>query len=222
MTPGDYVCLSVTDTGAGMPPDVVARAFDPFFTTKPTGQGTGLGLSMVYGFVRQSGGNVRIHSAPGEGTTVRLCLPQHLGDDAAGAAEAAEPLAPASRPPPGRRCWWSRMSRWCATWWSRCCATSATARWRRRMARRRWCCCAPGQRLDLLVTDVGLPGGMNGRQLADAARETRPGLKVLFVTGYADVAGLAGDVLEPGMALIPKPFEAAVLARRIRELIEER
>ncbi|RYJ02586.1 MAG: PAS domain S-box protein, partial [Acetobacteraceae bacterium] len=219
--PGDYVCLSVGDTGVGMPPSVMARAFDPFFTTKPTGQGTGLGLSMVYGFVRQSGGNVRIRSTPGEGTTVRLCLPQHLGDEAAGAAEAAEPLT-------GEQ---AATGETVLVVEDEPVVRDVVVEVLRDLGYR--ALQAPDGpaalmllrsrlRLDLLVTDVGLPGGMNGRQLADAARETRPGLKVLFVTGYADVAGQAGDVLEPGMALIPKPFEAAVLARRIRELIESR
>ena len=221
VTPGEYVCLSVADSGVGMPPAVVARAFDPFFTTKPTGQGTGLGLSMVYGFVRQSGGNVRIRSTPGEGTTVRLCLPRHRGD-APGTGPEAEPPLPGETAAAGetvlvvedepvvrdvvvevlRDLGYRALQA--------ADGPAALVLLRSRL------------RLDLLVTDVGLPGGMNGRQLADAARELRPGLKVLFVTGYADVAGLAGDVLEPGMALIPKPFEAAVLARRIRGLIEER
>ncbi|WP_236552578.1 PAS domain-containing sensor histidine kinase [Belnapia sp. F-4-1] len=219
--PGDYVAITVCDTGIGMPPAVAARAFDPFFTTKPTGQGTGLGLSMIYGFVRQSGGTVGIRTAPGVGTTVRLCLPRHAG--AASGTPRAGPRPGLADAPSAR--------------------TGETVlvvedepvvrsvlievlhdlgyhaleafdgREALRLLRGDW-------QLDLMVTDVGLPGGMNGRQLADLAREQRPGLKVLFVTGYADAAGLSGEVLAPGMALIAKPFEAGNLASRIRALIE--
>ncbi|MBL6455053.1 PAS domain S-box protein [Belnapia sp. T6] len=218
--PGEYVALTVTDTGTGMPPAVMARAFDPFFTTKPTGQGTGLGLSMIYGFVRQSGGSIDIRSAPGEGTAVQLCLPRHAGGamparpapvpGLAGAPSAAlgetvlvvedEPVVRAVMVEVLRDLGYQALE---------------AGDGREALA-----LLAEGRRLDLLVTDVGLPGGMNGRQLAEQAREARPGLKVLFVTGYADAAGLTGEVLAPGTALVTKPFEAGLLARRIRGLIE--
>jgi PAS domain S-box-containing protein len=220
--PGDYVCVTVRDTGDGMSPDVVARAFDPFFTTKPVGQGTGLGLSMIYGFVRQSGGNVRITSEPGAGTAVRLCLPQYAGPDeeAATTAASASSLAGADRATTGETVLVVEdepvvlgvMVEVLGDLGYRAHhavdGASALAMLR------------DGLRLDLLITDVGLPGGMNGWQLARLARTERPGLKVLFATGYADAAELGGDELDPGMALITKPFEAAALARRIRVLIE--
>ncbi len=218
--PGDYVAITVSDTGIGMPPAVAARAFDPFFTTKPTGQGTGLGLSMIYGFVRQSGGMVDIRTAPGAGTAVRLCLPRHAG---AASAVRISPLpglagAPAARTgetvlvvedEPVVRSVLIEVLHDLGYH----ALEAVDGREALGLLRGDW-------QLDLMVTDVGLPGGMNGRQLASLAREQRPGLKVLFVTGYADAAGLSGDVLEPGMALIAKPFEAGNLARRIRALIE--
>ena len=220
VAPGDYVAIAVADTGIGMPPAVAARAFDPFFTTKPTGQGTGLGLSMIYGFVRQSGGTVGIRTAPGAGTTVRLCLPRNAG---AASRLPAGPLpglagAPAARTgetvlvvedePVVRGVLIEVLHDL-----GYHALEAMDGREALSLLRGHW-------QLDLLITDVGLPGGMNGRQLADLAREQRPALKVLFVTGYADAAGLLGDVLEPGMALIAKPFEAGNLARRIRTLIE--
>ncbi|MDB5375236.1 MAG: domain S-box protein [Belnapia sp.] len=233
LPPGDYICISVTDTGVGMAPGVMARAFDPFFTTKPTGQGTGLGLSMIYGFVRQSGGDVRIRSAMGEGTTVRLCLPLHAASHLAATNEASlgsapeappGPAAPALPEVPGAIAGETVLVvedepvvRGVVIETLRDFGYQVLEAGDGRSA---LAVLRSGRRLDLLVTDVGLPGGMNGRQLADHARELRPGLKVLFVTGYADAAGLAGEMLEPGMALITKPFAADMLGRRIRELIE--
>ncbi len=114
LPPGQYVSLCVSDTGTGMTPEVIARAFDPFFTTKPIGQGTGLGLSMIYGFAKQSGGQVRIHSEIGQGTTVCLYLPRHVGE--AESAEASPDLADAPRPSRARRCWWWMTSPRCACW----------------------------------------------------------------------------------------------------------
>ncbi len=181
--PGDYVCVSVTDTGTGMSAGVLERAFDPFFTTKPMGQGTGLGLSMVYGFAQQSEGHVRIRSAPGEGATVSLYLPRHgapcractasragdapdaardgetvlvIEDEASVRSLVVEVLGDLRLPRAGGR--------------GQALPASSS--------------CTSERRIDLLVTDVGLPG-MNGRQVADTAREHRPDLKVLFITGYA-------------------------------------
>jgi PAS domain S-box-containing protein len=217
---GEYVTIIVSDTGIGMPPAVAARAFDPFFTTKPTGQGTGLGLSMIYGFVRQSGGTVTIRTALGQGTSVRLCLPRHAGVAStiragplpglagAPAARTGETVLVVEDEPVVRSVLVEVLHDL-----GYHALEAMDGREALRLLRGDW-------QLDLLVTDVGLPGGMNGKQLADLAREQRPGLKVLFVTGYADAAGLSGDVLEPGMALIAKPFEAGNLARRIRALIE--
>jgi signal transduction histidine kinase/CheY-like chemotaxis protein len=187
---GAYISLCVVDTGQGMTPDVIARAFDPFFTTKPIGEGTGLGLSMVYGFVRQSGGQARIYSEPGDGTKLCLYLPRHSGTDTV-----AEPVAAAPMP---QRGYHSLEAEDGAAGLK--ILQSAT-------------------RVDLLVTDVGLPGGMNGRQLADAALVARPDLKILFITGYAENTVLGQDHLKPSMHIVTKPFSLETLGRRIREII---
>ncbi|MGI4796577.1 MAG: PAS domain-containing protein [Janthinobacterium lividum] len=218
MLPGQYVSLCVSDTGTGMTPEVVAKAFDPFFTTKPIGQGTGLGLSMTYGFAKQSGGQVRIHSLIGQGTTVCLYLPRHLGE-----AESAGPepeLADVPRAEQGETVLVIDDE---AT--VRMLVTEVLEDLGYRPLE-----AADGAaglqvlqsnvRIDLLVTDVGLPGGMNGRQVADAARVARPNLKVLFITGYAENAVLSHGHLEPGMHILTKPFAMDMLARRIKELID--
>jgi signal transduction histidine kinase len=210
--PGPYVALSVADTGTGMPPEVLGRAFEPFFTTKPLGQGTGLGLSQVWGFARQSGGLVRVESAPGRGTTVRLLLPLHEERaDASGRPEAAPPAPEggneagtvllvddedAARQPAADRL-------------RELGYTVLEARDGPEALR-----ILAATRPDLLVTDVGLPNGMNGRQLAEAAREGVPGLPVLFISGYA------GTSLPPGIDMIDKPFELDVLVRRVRMALE--
>ncbi|RAK61704.1 hybrid sensor histidine kinase/response regulator [Phenylobacterium hankyongense] len=217
LTPGQYVALHVTDTGSGMTPEVIARAFDPFFTTKPLGEGTGLGLSMIYGFVRQSGGQVRIYSELGKGTTMCLYLPRYTGPD-----EVAEDVAAAAAIDPGegetvlviddeptvRSLVVEVLEDNGYT------AVEAAD--------------GPGglrilqsdARIDLLITDVGLPGGINGRQVADAARTVRPDLKVLFITGYAENAAIGNGHLEAGMEIITKPFAMAALGAKIRELID--
>ena len=216
---GQYLSLCVSDTGTGMTPDVMARAFDPFFTTKPLGQGTGLGLSMIYGFARQSGGQVRIHSKLGQGSTVCLYLPRHYGD---AAAPEGEPQPEASDPPRAEQGETvlvvddePTVRMLVADVLSDLGYTAVEA--------------ADGAaglkvlqsetRIDLLITDVGLPGGMNGRQVADAARDLRPGLKVLFITGYAENAVLGSGHVDPGMQVLTKPFAMDTLANRIRDLI---
>ncbi|NKC30110.1 ATP-binding protein [Falsiroseomonas selenitidurans] len=216
---GDYLMLAVADTGAGMPPDVVARAFDPFFTTKPLGKGTGLGLSMIYGFVRQSGGQVRIVSAPGQGTTVCIHLPRHAG-------ASAPATAPRASPPPGRAEPGATVllvddeatlrSLMTEVLEELGCTVLAAADGAAGLALLR-----SAARLDLLVTDVGLPGGMNGRQVAEAARLLRPGLRVLFITGYAEAAAIGNVPLAIDMQLMTKPFTMADLARRIRGMIAQ-
>ncbi|WP_245704618.1 PAS domain-containing hybrid sensor histidine kinase/response regulator [Belnapia rosea] len=219
-SPGDYIGITVTDTGSGMQPAVAARAFDPFFTTKPIGQGTGLGLSMIYGFVRQSGGMVSLRTAPGEGTSVRLCLPHYAGGATTVRDSVLAGLASAPKAELGETVLIVEdepVVRSVLVEVLRDLGYRALEAVDGREALK---LLGEDRRLDLMVTDVGLPGGMNGRQLADAARVLRPGLRILFVTGYADAAGLSGDRLEPGMALIAKPFEAGALARRIRGLIE--
>jgi len=217
MEPGEYVSLCVTDTGTGMTPDVVAKALDPFFTTKPLGQGTGLGLSMIYGFATQSGGQVRIHSEMGKGTTVCLYLPRHLG--AAEAAEGASELANAPRAEVGQTVLVvddEPTVRMLVTevledlGYTAIEAADGAAGLKVLQS---------DVRIDLLVTDVGLPGGMNGRQVADAARVARPDLTVLFITGYAENAVISHGHLDPGMHVLTKPFAMEALASRIKELI---
>ena len=217
LPPGQYVSLCVSDTGTGMTPEVIAKAFDPFFTTKPIGMGTGLGLSMIYGFAKQSGGQARIHSQVGQGTTVCLYLPRHLGD-----AEMAEPdseLANAPRAEDGQTVLVvddEPTVRMLVTevledlGYTAIEAADGAAGLKVLQS---------DVRIDLLVTDVGLPGGMNGRQVADAARVARPGLKVLFITGYAENAVLSHGHLDPGMHVLTKPFAMEALASRIKDLI---
>ncbi|QIO37331.1 PAS domain-containing protein [Bradyrhizobium sp. 1(2017)] len=219
LEPGQYVSLCVTDTGAGMTAEVIERAFDPFFTTKPIGQGTGLGLSMVYGFVRQSGGQVRIYSEVGQGTTMCLYLPRHY------AKEADKPSASATRTSirpqashtilivddePSIRMLltdaleeigFNVLEAHDGPTGLNILQSDAT--------------------IDLLVTDVGLPGGMNGRQLADAARTTQPALKVLFITGYAENAIIGNGQLAPDMQVLTKPFVVETLASRVLDMIRD-
>ena len=216
VSPGEYVCLRVSDTGVGMPPSVKARAFDPFYTTKPIGKGTGLGLSMIYGFVRQSDGSVLIDSEPGKGTSIEICLPRFKGDavglpvhESSGdnRAEANEVVLIVEDEAVVRLLVVETLN----DLGYKALETADSAAALRILQ-------SP-QRVDLLVSDIGLPG-LNGRQLADAARVTRPGLKVLFVTGYAeDAAGNA--FLEPGMEIVIKPFTMEALASKIREMIED-
>jgi signal transduction histidine kinase/DNA-binding response OmpR family regulator len=219
--PGQYVSLSVTDTGTGMTPDVMARAFEPFFTTKPIGQGTGLGLSMLYGFVKQSEGHVRIYSEAGHGTMVRLYLPRHQSETAF-----AEPAGPdvneAAALPAGtgetvlvvedeavvRALVVEVLTELGYTALE---AGDGPAGLRILQS---------DVRVDLLISDVGLPG-MNGRQLADAARVRRPELKVLFITGYAHNAAIGNGFLEAGMAMVAKPFAMETLATKVRAMIED-
>jgi len=210
------VSLCVTDTGGGMTADVIEHAFDPFFTTKPIGEGTGLGLSMVYGFVRQSGGQAKIISAPGEGTTLCLYLPRYCG---AGEAEPASAPAAATGRGDGETVLVvddEPAVRMLVTdvleelGYQALEAEDGAAGLKILQSSRR---------VDLLVTDVGLPGGMNGRQLADAARVVRPQLKVLFITGYAETAVLGNAPPGPGMQVITKPFAMDALAAKVRGII---
>ncbi len=218
MPEGEYLSLCVSDTGTGMPPEVVARAFEPFFTTKPLGEGTGLGLSMIYGFARQSGGQVRINSEVGAGTTVCLYLPRHRGVVEADTPSAdRRPLAQAEDGETVLIVDDEATVRMLVTdvlsdlGYTAVEAADGAGGLRVLQS---------DARIDLLVTDVGLPGGMNGRQMADAARVARPNLKVLFITGFAEASLFGNGPLEPGMAVLTKPFAVETLAARIRELIE--
>jgi len=215
LSPGDYVSISVTDTGVGMSAEVAARAFDPFFTTKPIGQGTGLGLSMIYGFARQSNGHVTIDSKLGRGTSVKLYLPRHLGDVAAPHASAVrapelaftgETVLVVEDEPVVRGVILEMLGEQGYRTLEAVDGPSGL-----RILR-------TNERIDLLVTDVGLPG-MNGRQVADQARETRPELKILFITGYAESVAISNGFLQPGMEMITKPFDLDHLAQRIRAMI---
>ncbi|MDD1012108.1 hybrid sensor histidine kinase/response regulator [Pseudomonas rubra] len=217
LTPGDYLMLSVSDNGSGMPPHVLARALEPFYTTKPVGQGTGLGLPMVYGFVRQSGGQVRVYSEPGQGTSVHLYLPRLE----AASMPSSEPLARVPKQRELRDITVMLVD------------DEATIRMlvgevlsdlgyeRIEFADGHSALAAlhKGVSIDLLISDVGMPGGMNGQQLVAAARKLRPRLKVLFITGYAEQAVLGNGVFEPTTRVLTKPFSLDSLARRIEEMI---
>ncbi|AMK26251.1 PAS domain-containing protein [Sphingobium sp. TKS] len=216
ITPGNYICLSVSDTGTGMDAETMSRAFEPFFTTKPIGSGTGLGLSMVYGFARQSGGHVHIHSTPGMGTTVAVYLPRNGRAVMAEASPALLSAAPYAQGSETVLVVDDEAS-------IRMLIIEALADLGYDVLEApdgptAMELLAQGRMIDLLVTDVGLPG-MNGRQLADALRTTRPGLKVVFITGYAENAVLNHDHLEAGMQIITKPFTMEVLASRIKALL---
>ena len=213
LAPGDYVVVSVSDNGTGMPPSVIERAFDPFFTTKSSGQGTGLGLSMIYGYARQSGGHVSIFSLLGEGTTVKLFLPRALQEDMPASAE------------PGREIQHGVGER--------ILVVDDNDDLRQALVEALEGC---GYRVtavsggiqalehvktgsfELLVTDVGLPD-LSGRQLAELARAARPKLPVLLITGYAKEAAVRGEFVGEGMDMLSKPFALYTLARKVQEMV---
>ncbi|WP_027612659.1 PAS domain-containing sensor histidine kinase [Pseudomonas sp. URIL14HWK12:I6] len=215
---GDYLMLAVSDNGTGMTPSVRAKAFDPFFTTKPIGQGTGLGLSMIYGFAQQSGGHVSLDSLPNQGTCVRLYLPRlNLLEperpvvetlSAAPTATCGESVVVVEDDPAVRMLVLDLLKELGYLAHEAADASAALPLLESEL------------RVDLLVTDVGLPG-MNGRQLAEIARQHRPGLKVLFMTGYAQKAAERQGFLEDGMDMVAKPFSIEVLANKIREMINQ-
>jgi PAS domain S-box-containing protein len=217
LSPGQFISICVSDTGTGMAKEVIARAFDPFFTTKPIGEGTGLGLSMVYGFARQSGGQVRIYSEVGQGTMVCIYLPRHLREEdiEEPPPRILEPLIGASDhtilvidDEPSIRM--LIVEALCELGYSALEAQDGPSAMKVLQS---------VTKLDLLITDVGLPGGMNGRQVADAARVRLPELKVLFITGYAENAVLNHEHLEHGMKVLTKPFAIEALASQVRELL---
>jgi signal transduction histidine kinase/PAS domain-containing protein len=217
LEPGQYVSLCVTDTGCGMTPEVQARVFDPFYTTKPLGEGTGLGLSMIYGFARQSGGQVRIYSEVGRGTTMCLYLPRHYGEADMVADQPVIAIEPADGhartvlvvdDEPTIRMLVIEVLEELGYHVLEAGDGAGALR-----------ALDSGVAIDLLVTDVGLPGQMNGRQVADAALARRPDLKILFITGYAENAVIGNGQLDPNMALVTKPFAMDALASRIRGLL---
>lgn len=209
--PGPYVVVAVTDTGTGIAPEHLGRVFDPFFTTKEVGRGTGLGLSMVFGFVKQSGGHIKLDSVVGRGTTVTLYLPRATGGSAVAPEEPA-PLAPGGSETIllveddalVRR---YANDRLVALGYR--VVTAANGREGLDVIRHR-------DDIDLLFTDIVMPGGMNGPALAAAVREVRPRLPVLFTSGYGEYAGVEGGQLDPGAQLLAKPYGRADLARAIR------
>ncbi|MCI0756232.1 PAS domain S-box protein [Teichococcus vastitatis] len=219
MQPGEYVVICVTDTGTGMSPDVIAHAFDPFFTTKPAGQGTGLGLSMIYGFAKQSSGQVRIRSQEGHGTTMRLYLPRSRETAAGDAARAV--LADAPRAERGQTVLVVDDEPTVRMLITEVLDGLGYAAIEAADGASGLAVLRSDARIDLLVSDVGLPGGMNGRQMADAARQFRPHLKVLFITGFAENAIARHGYLEPGMHVLTKPFPLETLATRIRTIISD-
>jgi CheY-like chemotaxis protein len=201
-----------------MTPEVLARAFDPFFTTKDVGRGTGLGLSQVYGFAKQSGGYVKIYSEIGEGTTVKLYLPRMVGEaepaDAAGARpgvpEGQKELILVVEDNDEVRAYTIQMLRELDYGVVEASDGASALRLLRTQPNIR-----------LLFTDVGLPGGMNGRELADEARRARPELLVLFTTGYAKNAIVHHGRLDPGVELIAKPYTFAALASKLRDVLQD-
>lgn len=216
LEPGEYVVLSVTDNGSGMPESVMNRAFDPFFTTKPIGQGTGLGLSMIYGFSKQSRGHVSIDSEVDQGTTVKLYLPRFRGEEVelpasdtqqAPHAMDGETVLIVEDDAAVRVLVCAVLSELGYAFVEASDADSAVP------------ILNSTQRIDLLISDVGLPG-MNGRQLAEVGRQYRPGLKVLFITGYAEHAAVRGGFLDSGMQMITKPFTFDLLTAKVREMIK--
>ena len=214
---GDYVAISVMDSGIGMSPEVLARAFEPFFTTKPEGRGTGLGLAMVYGFVKQSGGYTEIQSEPGVGTRVVLYLPRDLS--------MADQGRPNNVQNPSRGGTESillvednRQVREFFDVVLRRLGYRVTAAADAHAALE--ALNNGDAAFDLLLTDLMLPGGMNGRELAGEAARLRPGLRVLFASGYTEDALIQRGQLEPGQLLLPKPFEAKELAAKIRQALE--
>nr|WP_297514864.1 PAS domain-containing protein [uncultured Caulobacter sp.] len=218
LDPGQYVSICVSDTGAGIDKAILERVFDPFFTTKPIGQGTGLGLSMVYGFARQSNGHVRIYSEVGQGTMVCLYLPRHLGEEELEAVQPDPGLTPAKSgktvlvvddEPTVRMLIVDAL-----TELDYACLEAPDGAAGLRILQ-------SDAKVDLLITDVGLPGGLNGRQVADAARALKPDLRVLFITGYAENAVLNHGHIEHGMEVLTKPFGIGELTTRIDRMLRE-
>jgi CheY-like chemotaxis protein len=216
--PGQYVMIAVSDTGTGMSAETIEHVFEPFFTTKEIGQGTGLGLSQVYGFIKQSNGHIKIYSELGQGTVVKLYFPRLSHDEAMVAEDAA--TEEEARTGSGElilvveddeavRGYSTETLRELGY---RVVSAPNGAAGLELLAR------YPAIRL--LFTDVGLPGGMTGRQLADKARVERPDLPVLFTTGYARNAIVHGGILDPGTHLLPKPFTIAALAAKVRGILD--
>ena len=211
--PGRYVVVAVSDTGVGMPPDLIEKVFDPFFTTKPLGQGTGLGLSMVYGFIRQSGGQVRIHSQVKLGTSVKLYLPT----TEAGPADA--PVLPSPVPHgDGQQVLVVEDDAEVRTLVREVLEELHYHAVEFADPLEALPYLASGERIDLMISDVGLPT-MNGRELAETARSHRPDLPILFITGYAENAAIRAGFLGANMSMVTKPFSLDELAAKVSQMI---
>ncbi len=216
LPPGQYVTVSVTDTGTGMSPEVIAHAFEPFFTTKDVGKGTGLGLSMVFGFARQSGGQVRIYSEVGRGTTMTIYLPRHHGESEVEdtgafllkAREADEETVLVVDDEPTVRLLVTEVLE--DRGYHVIEATDGPTAVKILQST---------VEVDLLITDVGLPGGLTGRQVAEAARAGRPNLKILFITGYAENAVIGSDLIDAATPMLTKPFSIQSLVEKISHLL---
>jgi CheY-like chemotaxis protein len=217
VTAGQYVLLAVSDTGFGMSPEVSERAFEPFFTTKGPAKGTGLGLSMVYGFVKQSGGHMKIYSEVGQGTTVRLYFPRARRDQevserpaaaAAGLPGGKETILIVEDHPDVRATVVAQLGRMGYRLFEAANAADALALLER------------PEPVDLLFTDVVLPGGMSGRELAEVVRRLWPDLKVLFTSGYTSNAIVHQGRLDEGVDLLTKPYKRADLAHKVRQVLD--
>jgi CheY-like chemotaxis protein len=215
LAPGQFVQIAVTDTGVGMQPEIVSKAFDPFFTTKDVGKGTGLGLSQVYGYVRQSGGHVKIYSEPDVGTTVKIYLPRHRGEEVAATA-----TAEATRAAGGQEVILvveddDRVRAISAETLRELGYSVIEASGARDAIR----IIEGGAQPDLLFTDVVMPE-MSGRELAKLLQQSRPNMKILFTTGYTRNAIVHNGVLDPGTHLLSKPFNIEDLAAKVRSLLD--
>jgi CheY-like chemotaxis protein len=219
VVPGDYVMLAATDTGTGMPADVIDRAFEPFFTTKEVGRGSGLGLSMVYGFARQSGGHVKIYSEVGHGTAVRLYLLRHV---AKGLRSTGAATTPADLPRGGETIMVVEddpLVRGLVVTQLKelgYCVLEAPDGPRARSI------LEGDEPVDLLFTDVVMPGGMTGRQLADAVKPRRPTMKTLYTSGYTQDSITHQGKLDPGVHFLSKPYKKQELALKVRAVLDER
>jgi PAS domain S-box-containing protein len=217
VAPGQYVMLAVTDNGSGMPAEILQRIFEPFFTTKEVGKGSGLGLSMVYGFVKQSSGHVRIYSEPGQGTTVKIYLPRSKADVPTGVKEPTtdraavghgETVLVVEDNPDVRTLAVVLLQGLGYDVLEAASAGSALE------------LLETNSRANLLFTDIMLPGGMNGRDLAHDVRQRYPGIKVLYMSGYSENAAVHQDLLDCDAPLLAKPFRKADLARKLREVLD--
>jgi signal transduction histidine kinase/CheY-like chemotaxis protein len=219
---GDCVALAVSDTGFGMSADVMARAFDPFFTTKPVGVGTGLGLSMIYGFVHQSGGDVQLRSEEGQGTTVSIYLPRHPGAIVPEAKVEIEDVAisPVAPSETGHVILVVEDEETILANIVEVFSGLGYTMLEVNDGASGLTVLDTHREIDLLITDVGLPGVINGRQLADAARRSRPDLKVLFITGYGEGVLVERAPLEHGMQVMTKPFAVNALVAKVREMLD--